>query len=135
MELGEPAGRATPTRPKLSPAGATLAGIISGPTGTLGNWPFALLRNGDALGPDSLGGGHSSNPYRDGCWWSSATGEFRFESMPEGCFELEVLLPGARLQPRDPHPAAVEDGERARTPEPVQDGTTLATSDFSHIAP
>ena len=134
MEIGEPSARVHPKRPPLSPGGSTFAGILRGPTGPLADWPFVLRRGGRPLSPSGLGSGRSPNAYREDCWWSGAAGEFRFEELPEGCYSLEIVFPGARLQRCDPHPAALEDGERATTPAPVDHVATLGPTDFADIA-
>jgi hypothetical protein len=123
MEIGEPVASAPPPKRPLTPAGSTLQGRLQGPAGPLAGWPFLFRWNGRALDPGGLRGGSSSNPYRDGCWWSDQEGRFRFENVPEGCYVIDVLLQGGKLDRRDPHPAAVDDGARGQTPDPI-DHTT-----------
>jgi hypothetical protein len=123
MEIGEPVAKPPPPRRPLSPAGSTLAGVIRGPEGPLKRWPFILKWNGRAIDPGGLRGGRAASPFHDQCWWSDENGGFRFENIPEGCYVLDVLLPAGKLDRKDPHPGAFDDGARGPTPHPT-DRTT-----------
>ena len=121
MEIGEKSLGAS-ARPPLSRAGSSFAGILQGPGGPLVSWPFLLLRNGRPVDPTGLGSGSTGNEYRDGSFWSGPGGEFRFEHMPEGCYELRVLLAGGKVKAATQSPPPAESGLRGARPEWVDLG-------------
>lgn len=99
----------------VSPANSTFAGVLRGPGGPLKSWPFLLTRNGKPLDA-GLGGGSSTNTFRDGCWWSEPSGEFRFTGMPMGVYAIQVLLAGGKVEPATKEPPPAEDGFRGVRP-------------------
>lgn len=111
----------TPAQPARGPEPKRIKyyGRITGAGQALPHWPFRLKRNGTAVDQGSLRG-RSTNAYRAGVWLSGAGGEFRFEDVEEGQYEVEVLFPAAGLTVNDePPPAGVgEPGERTPTPRP-----------------
>ena len=84
------AGRdASPPPPRISepvePRKITLHGVFKHDNRAIGETRFTLRRNtasGAAVTPETLEGGQTRNPYRDGFWIADAGGEYRFTEMP-----------------------------------------------------
>ncbi|MBI5069877.1 MAG: hypothetical protein HZB56_16715 [Deltaproteobacteria bacterium] len=129
MEIGESVAVALPPAGPEAPPKAKFKGVLKGPAGPLKSWPFLFKKDGKAVDQGGLGGGSSSNSYRNGAWWSDGDGKFEFKEMPEGYYAIEVLLPTGQLQEGEELPAA-ESGRRA----PALAGTDRnAFSEAPHV--
>jgi outer membrane protein OmpA-like peptidoglycan-associated protein len=90
----------------------TLAGILEGAKGPLKNWPFKLLRDGNAIGPQQLGAAKTDNQFKSGAWRSSTGGRYKFEGLRKGSWKIQVLLAAATAAEGDQEPAR-ESGHRS----------------------
>lgn len=91
----------------------TCSGTLKGPAGPLKNFPFQLLKDGQPVDPDKSI--TTKNGSRGKVWLTDGDGNYRFDGLPPGSYQVALFSPKGTLEPEPK--AAKESGVRAPTPD------------------